>query len=179
LWQQRLKAQSLLEVAKKYGEFPIILETYRECLRDVLDVPGLVELLTALHRREISLIEVETPTASPFASSLLFDYVATYMYEGDTPNAERRAAALSLDRELLRELLGQEELRDLIDPAALAQVEDDLQFLSELRRATGKDQLHDVLRTVGDLNPTEVAARVLHPLDSAQMLSELEDERRA
>ena len=130
LWQQRLKAQSLLEVAKKYGEFPIILETYRECLRDVLDVPGLVELLTALHRREISLVEVETPTASPFASSLLFDYVATYMYEGDTPNAERRAAALSLDRELLRELLGQEELRDLIDPDALQQVEDDLQFLS-------------------------------------------------
>ena len=93
-------------MAKKYGEFPIVLETYRECLRDVLDVPGLVELLTALHRREISLVEVETPTASPFASSLLFDYVATYMYEGDTPNAERRAAALSLDRDLLRELLG-------------------------------------------------------------------------
>ena len=132
LWQQRLKSQSLLEVAKKYGEFPIILETYRECLRDVLDVPGLVELLTALHRREMSLVEVETATASPFASSLLFDYVATYMYEGDTPNAERRAAALSLDRELLRELLGQEELRDLIDPGALEQVEDDLQFRSEM-----------------------------------------------
>ena len=115
LWQQRLKSQSLLEVAKKYGEFPIILETYRECLRDVLDVPGLVELLTRLHRRELTLVEVETATASPFASSLLFDYVATYMYEGDTPNAERRAAALSLDRDLLRELLGQEELRDLID----------------------------------------------------------------
>ena len=118
-------------MAKKYGEFPIVLETYRECLRDVLDVPGLVELLTALHRRELSLVEVETPTASPFASSLLFDYVATYMYEGDTPNAERRAAALSLDRDLLRELLGQEELRDLIDPGALAQVEDDLQHLSD------------------------------------------------
>src|SRR5204862_3013784 len=113
LWQQRLKAQSLLEVAKRFSQFPIILETYRECLRDVLDLPGLQELLTALHRRELSVVEVETPTASPFASSLLFDYVATYMYEGDTPNAERRAAALSLDRELLRELLGQEELRDL------------------------------------------------------------------
>src|SRR6202035_4762228 len=151
LWQQRLKSQSLLEVAKKYGDFPVVLETYRECLRDVLDVPGLVELLTRLHRREISLVEVETPTASPMASSLLFDYVATYMYEGDTPNAERRAAALSLDRGLLRELLGQEELRDLIDPAALAQVEDDLQFLSELRRATAVDGLHDVLRTVREL----------------------------
>ena len=179
LWQQRLKAQSLLEVAKKYGEFPIILETYRECLRDVLDVPGLVELLTALHRREISLVEVETPTASPFASSLLFDYVATYMYEGDTPNAERRAAALSLDRDLLRELLGQEELRDLIDPGALAQVEDDLQFLSGIRRATSRDSLHDVLRSVGDLTAAETALRVVDGLDSAAMLEELRRERRA
>ena len=109
LWQQRLKAQSLLEVAKRYGQFPVVLETYRECLRDVFDLPGLVELLRGLHTRELSLVEVETQRASPFASSLLFDYVATYMYEGDTPNAERRAAALSLDRELLRELLGQEE----------------------------------------------------------------------
>ncbi|MGP0034469.1 MAG: DEAD/DEAH box helicase [Solirubrobacteraceae bacterium] len=179
LWQQRLKAQSLLEVAKKYGEFPIILETYRECLRDVLDVPGLTELLTALHRREISLIEVETPTASPFASSLLFDYVATYMYEGDTPNAERRAAALSLDRELLRELLGQEELRDLIDPNALQQVEDDLQFISEMRRATSRDQLHDVLRGLGDLTAQEAQLRVVEGLDAPAMLEELRSERRA
>ena len=140
LWQQRLKAQSLLEVAKRYGQFPIVLETYRECLRDVLDLPGLEELLRGLHRRELSLVEAETQRASPFASSLLFDYVATYMYEGDTPNAERRAAALSLDRDLLRELLGQEELRDLIDPAALEEVEADLQRLQrahpgrELRR---------------------------------------------
>ncbi len=139
LWQQRLKSQSLLEVARKYGEFPVVLETYRECLRDVLDVPGLVELLRSLHRREISLVEVETATASPFASSLLFDYVATYMYEGDTPNAERRAAALSLDRDLLRELLGQEELRDLIDPDALARVEDELQCLSDMTRAANRD----------------------------------------
>ncbi len=179
LWQQRLKAQSLLEVAKKYDDFPIILETYRECLRDVLDLPGLVDLLAKLHRREITLVEVETETASPLASSLLFDYVAAYMYEGDTPNAERRAAALSLDRDLLRELLGQEELRDLIDPAALAQVEDDLQFLSELRQATGKDQLHDILRQVGDLTDAEAGARVLPGLDAARMLSDLEAERRA
>src|ERR1700761_5000166 len=135
LWQQRLKAQSLLEVARGHGEFPIVLETFRECLRDVLDVPGLIQLLTALQRREITMVEVETPTASPYASSLLFDYVATYMYEGDTPNAERRAAALSLDRDLLRELLGQEELRDLIDPGALERVEADLQCLSEPTRA--------------------------------------------
>ena len=179
LWQQRLKSQSLLEVAKKYGEFPIVLETYRECLRDVLDVAGLTELLTKLHRREISLIEVETPTASPFASSLLFDYVATYMYEGDTPNAERRAAALSLDRDLLRELLGQDELRDLIDPGALAQVEDDLQFLSEVRRATGRDGLHDILRTVGDLSTEEAALRVVPGLDAERMLVDLAAERRA
>jgi ATP-dependent Lhr-like helicase len=179
LWQQRLKAQSLLEVAKKFDDFPIVLETYRECLRDVLDVPGLVELLTHLHRREISTVEVETPTASPFASSLLFDYVATYMYEGDTPNAERRAAALSLDRDLLRELLGQEELRDLIDPAALAHVEDDIQFLSEIRRATGRDGLHDVLRGVGDLTVAEAALRVLEGLDAERMLEQLRAERRA
>ena len=179
LWQQRLKSQSLLEVAKKYGEFPIVLETYRECLRDVLDVPGLTELMTKLHRRELSLVEVETPTASPFASSLLFDYVATYMYEGDTPNAERRAAALSLDRDLLRELLGQEELRDLIDPTALAEVEDDLQFRSDRRRVATRDALHDALRTLGDLTAEEVGQRVLEGVDPGTMLGELESERRA
>ncbi len=179
LWQQRLKSQTLLEVAKKYGEFPVILETYRECLRDVLDLPGLVELLNNLHRREISLIEVETPTASPYASSLLFDYVATYMYEGDAPNAERRAAALSLDRDLLRELLGQEELRDLIDPAALEQVHADLQCLSDHRRATSRDTLHDVLRALGDLTLEEAQERVLEGLEAKTMLEQLEAERRA
>ncbi len=135
LWQQRLKSQTLLEVARRYPDFPLILETYRECMRDVLDLPGLESLLRALGRREISLVEVETPTASPFASSLLFDYVATYMYEGDAPNAERRAAALSLDRELLRELLGQEELRELIDAGALEALEADLQRRSATLRA--------------------------------------------
>jgi len=179
LWQQRLKSQNLLEVAKRYSDFPIVLETYRECLRDVLDVPGLEGLLRGLHSREISLVEVETPTASPFASSLLFDYVATYMYEGDTPNAERRAAALSLDRDLLRELLGQEELRELIDPGALQRVEDDLQCRSELTRATGRDGLHDVLRRVGDLTAEEVAERVFDGIDHVGMLGELERERRA
>jgi ATP-dependent Lhr-like helicase len=179
LWQQRLKSQSLLEVAKHYGEFPIVLETYRECLRDVLDLPGLVELLHRLSRREISLVEVETPTASPFASSLLFDYVATYMYEGDTPNAERRAAALSLDRDLLRELLGQEELRDLIDPGALAEVEDDLQFVSERRRVATRDGLHDVLRTIGDLTLDDAGMRVLPGVEAGSLLDALVGERRA
>ena len=179
LWQQRLKSQSLLEVAKRYSDFPVILETYRECLRDVLDVPGLVELLSGLHRRDLALVEVETPTASPFASSLLFDYVATYMYEGDAPNAERRAAALSLDRDLLRELLGQEELRELIDPDALAQIEDDLQHRSVRTQATGRDGMQDVLRRVGDLTEAEVGLRVLAGLDPTAMLDELERERRA
>ena len=179
LWQQRLKAQSLLEVAKSYGQFPIVLETYRECLRDVLDLPGLEELLRGLHTRELSLVEVETQRASPFASSLLFDYVATYMYEGDTPNAERRAAALSLDRDLLRELLGQEELRDLIDPAALAEVEDDLQRRSERTRAANADGLHDVLRAVGDLTTAEAQERSLPAVSAQRMLDDLEKERRA
>ncbi len=179
LWQQRLKAQSLLEVAKRYPDFPIILETYRECLRDVLDVPGLIELLRGLHARELSLVEVETPTASPFASSLLFDYVATYMYEGDAPNAERRAAALSLDRDLLRELLGQEELRELIDANALDQVEADLQHRSDRTRAETRDALSDVLRRVGDLTEQEVRDRVIAPAEAGAMLAALAGERRA
>src|SRR6202008_5176324 len=115
--------------------------------------------LSKLHRRELSLVEVETPPASPSASSLLFDYVATYMYEGDQPNAERRAAALALDRELLRELLGQEELRDLIDPGAPDWVEADLQRLSERTRAESVDALHDVLRRLGDLTVEEAKLR--------------------
>jgi ATP-dependent Lhr-like helicase len=175
LWQQRLKSQSLLEVARRYGQFPIVLETYRECLRDVLDLPGLHDLLSKLRRRELSLVEVETPTASPFASSLLFDYVATYMYEGDQPNAERRAAALALDRDLLRELLGQEELRELIDPGALETVEADLQRLSERTRADSVDALHDALRRVGDLTEDEATLRSGRP----EWLEQLRGERRA
>ena len=179
LWQQRLKAQSLLEVASRFEDFPIVLETYRECLRDVLDLPGLTDLLRALHTRETALVEVETQTASPFASSLLFDYVATYMYEGDAPNAERRAAALALEGDLLRELLGQEELRELIDAAALARLEGDLQRRSPLLRATGRDELHDVLRLLGDLTAEEVDERVLEGIDAAGLLSELRRQRRA
>ena len=189
LWQQRLKSQTLLEVAKRYAQFPIVLETYRECLRDVLDLPGLQDLLRKLHSRELSVVEVETATASPFASSLLFDYVATYMYEGDQPNAERRAAALALDRELLRELLGQEELRQLIDEGALEQVEADLQRLSERTRAESVDALHDVLRRVGELTTDEAAMRVSPEVAAAARsatgelaaawLAQLVDERRA
>jgi ATP-dependent helicase Lhr and Lhr-like helicase len=179
LWQQRLKAQSLLEVAKDFPRFPIVLETYRECLRDVLDLPSLESLLRDLSTRRVSLVEVETPTASPFASSLLFDYVATYMYEGDTPNAERRAAALSLDRELLRELLGQEELRELIDPEALIEVEDSLQHRAEIARAKDRDALHQILRRLGDLTAVECGERVAEGYSPDSMLEKLERERRA
>ncbi len=179
LWQQRLKAQTLLEVARRYEDFPIVLEAYRECLRDVLDLPGLVELLGRLHRRELSVVEVETATASPFASSLLFDYVATYMYEGDAPNAERRAAALSLDRDLLRELLGQEELRELLDREALEQLEAQLQRRDEQLRAANRDELHDTLRLLGDLTVAEAVERVLEGIDAPALLTALERERRA
>ncbi|HET7177638.1 MAG TPA: DEAD/DEAH box helicase [Solirubrobacterales bacterium] len=179
LWQQRLKAQSLLEVARDFPRFPVVLETYRECLRDVLDLPSLAQILRDLHSRRISLVEVETPTASPFASSLLFDYVATYMYEGDTPNAERRAAALALDRDLLRELLGQEELRELIDPEALAEVEAQLQHRAEPGRAGDRDALQQILRNVGDLTADECAERVAEGYSAASMLEKLVAERRA
>ncbi|MBA3734640.1 MAG: DEAD/DEAH box helicase [Actinobacteria bacterium] len=150
LWQQRLKAQGLLQVARRYGSFPIILETYRECLQDVFDLPALKRLLHGLRTRELDLVDVETASASPYSASLLFDYIATYMYEDDTPPAERRAQALSLDRDLLRELLGQEELRDLLDAGALEEVE--AQLRGNPRNA---DQLHDQLRLRGDLREGE------------------------
>jgi ATP-dependent Lhr-like helicase len=179
LWQQRLKSQSLLEVARDFPRFPVVLETYRECMRDVLDLPALTELLRKLHSRELGLVEVETPTASPFASSLLFDYVATYMYEGDTPNAERRAAALALDRDLLRELLGQDELRELIDPAALEEVEAQLQHRTEAGLAADRDALQQVLRGLGDLTAEECGERVGEGYSAATMLEKLVAERRA
>ncbi len=146
LWQQRLKAQGLLQVARRYGSFPVILETYRECLQDVFDLPSLKRLLQGLRTRELDLVDVETASASPYSASLLFDYIATYMYEDDTPPAERRAQALSLDRDLLRELLGQDELRNLLDADAIAEVE------SQLRGSPrNADELHDVLRLRGHL----------------------------
>ncbi|MDP9228175.1 MAG: DEAD/DEAH box helicase, partial [Actinomycetota bacterium] len=179
LWQQRLKSQSLLEVARDFPRFPVILETYREVMRDVLDLPALQELLSDLHSRRITMVEVETPTASPFASSLLFDYVATYMYEGDTPNAERRAAALALDRDLLRELLGQEELRELIDPEALVEVESSLQQLTEAGRASDRDALQQILRRLGDLTLAECEQRTEEGYSAESMLAKLLKERRA
>ena len=159
LWQQRLKAQGLLQVARKYGSFPVILETYRECLQDVFDLPALKRLLHGLKTRQLDLVDVETATASPYSVSLLFDYVANYMYEDDTPRAERRAQVLSLDRDLLKELLGQEELRDLLDPSALEEVEEQLRGAPR-----NADQLHDVLRLRGDLRPGQFDAALAQPL---------------
>jgi ATP-dependent Lhr-like helicase len=159
LWQQRLKSQSLLQVARKYGSFPVILETYRECLQDVFDLPALRNLLQGLKTRELDLVEVETQSASPYSASLLFDYIATYMYEDDTPPAERRAQALSLDRDLLRELLGQEELRDLLDADAVDEVERQLQGEPKT-----PDQLHDKLRLRGDLRAGEYDPALAEPL---------------
>jgi len=159
LWQQRLKAQSLLQVARRYGSFPVVLETFRECLQDVFDLPALRSLLSAVQTREVDLVEVETQTASPYSASLLFDYIATYMYEDDTPPAERRAQALSLDRDLLRELLGQEELRDLLDADAVDEVE--RQLRGDPRTP---DQLHDQLRVRGDRRPGEYDPALAAPL---------------
>jgi ATP-dependent Lhr-like helicase len=159
LWQQRLKAQSLLQVARKYGSFPVILETYRECLQDVFDLPALRNLLQGVKTRELDVVEVETASASPYSASLLFDYIATYMYEDDTPPAERRAQALSLDRDLLRELLGQEELRDLLDAEAVDEVERQLQGDPKT-----PDHLHDKLRLRGDLRAGEYDESLAAPL---------------
>ncbi len=177
LWQQRQKAADLLAVAAKYPSFPILLETSRECLHDVFDVPALTEVLTRLRSRTLRLVTVDTPRASPMAQSLLFSWIAAYMYEGDAPLAERRAAALALDRELLADLLGSEELRELLDPGVLADVELELQCLTDGRRARNADELHDVLRKVGDLTPEEIDVRCEGDL-AAMWLAELLEHRR-
>jgi len=176
LWQMRQRASDLLAVASRFGSFPILLETYRECLQDVFDLTALQEVLRGIQQRQIRVTSVETPSASPFARSLLFDYIAEFMYEGDAPLAEKRAQALALDRERLRELLGQEELRELLDPTALLELELELQWLAE-RRVRTKDQLHDLLRRLGDLSSAEVAERA--DGESARWLDDLETERRA
>jgi ATP-dependent helicase Lhr and Lhr-like helicase len=179
LWQQRQRSAGLLQVASRFGSFPIVLETVRECLQDVFDVPGLAELMASVARREVRVVEVDTPFPSPFASSLQFGYVAAFMYEGDAPLAERRAQALSLDRSILAELLGREELRDLIDPAALADLELELQLLTADRKVSGPDAMHDALRLLGDLTVDEAAARAADPDAVGGWLAELEASRRA
>ncbi|WP_354529563.1 ATP-dependent helicase [Nakamurella sp. UYEF19] len=181
LWQQRQRASQLLEVAAQYPSFPIVAEAVREVLSDVFDVPALVSLMRQIASRSVRIVEVTTLSPSPFARSLLFGYVAQFLYEGDSPLAERRAAALTVDPALLAELLGGGDglsLRDLLDPQALASTEADLQRLSENRRARSADEIADLLRILGPLTTAEVVARSVD-LDAGAALAGLEATRRA
>lgn len=159
LWHQRQRAAQLLDIARKYPDFPIVLETVRECLQDVYDVPALTDLMRRVAQRRLRVVEVETATPSPFAASLLFGYVGAFMYEGDSPLAERRAAALALDTVLLSELLGRVELRELLDPAVVASTSAQLQHLTEERAARDAEAVADLLRMLGPLTESEIAAR--------------------
>ncbi|QEV20629.1 ATP-dependent helicase [Streptomyces alboniger] len=171
LWQQRQRAAQLLEVASEFGSFPIVLEAVRECLQDVFDVPGLTELMGDIEARSVRLVEVTTPEPSPFARSLLFGYVAQFLYEGDSPLAERRAAALSLDSHLLAELLGQAELRELLDADVLAELEQELQWRTEDRRIKDVEGVADLLRLLGPLTRDELAERGAEPEWAAELAS--------
>ncbi|MBB5914820.1 ATP-dependent Lhr-like helicase [Nocardia transvalensis] len=177
LWQQRQRAAQLLDVARKFPDFPMLLETVRECLQDVYDLGSLRELLVNVARRKLRLVEVETATPSPFANALLFDYIGQFMYEGDSPLAERRAAALSLDSSLLAELLGRVELRELLDAEVLEQTERELQRLTPERQARDVEGLADLLRLLGPLTAEEAAARCLD--DPRPWFEELSKARRA
>ena len=177
LWAQRLKAQNLLAAVRKYANFPIVLETYRQALSDIFDLQALRGLLRDIQARTLRVDEVETRSASPFARSLVFAYVAAYIYEQDAPLAERRAQALTLDRNLLGELLGQAELRELIDADVLQQLELELQRLVDARHARDADEIHDLLRQLGDLSETEIAERA--GCDVPTALAQLDEERRA
>jgi ATP-dependent Lhr-like helicase len=177
LWQQRKRAADLLAVASRFGSFPMLLEAYRECLRDVFDMPALVDTLERIERREIRVATVDSTLASPFAAGLLFGYVANYLYDGDAPMAERRAQALSIDQAQLRELLGDAELRDLLDADAMADVEAELQQLQEDRRARTVDGVHDLLLRLGDLSVDEIRARA--SVDASRAAEELTRARRA
>jgi ATP-dependent Lhr-like helicase len=175
LWQQRQRAAQLLSVASQYGSFPIVLETMRECLQDVFDLPGLVSLMKDVGDRAVRIVDVETTQPSPFARSLLFGYIGAFMYEGDQPLAERRAAALALDSTLLAELLGTAELRELLDPLAVDEIEREVARLAEDRRVRDAEDVADLLRIVGDLTTAEAVQRGGTP----QMLVALEESRRA
>ncbi|MEE8330596.1 MAG: DEAD/DEAH box helicase [Acidimicrobiia bacterium] len=179
LWLQRRKSSDLLSVARKYGSFPIVLEAYREVLQDHFDLPATKSVLGDITARRIRVVDVESDRPSPFAASLLFDFIATFMYEYDSPVAERKATALTLDRELLAELLGEPELRSLLDPDAIASVELELQRLAPERRARGADGIHDLLRHLGPLTTDEIQARVVSPLEAASDLDDLVGSGRA
>ncbi|MFC7496303.1 MULTISPECIES: ATP-dependent helicase [unclassified Nocardioides] len=176
LWQQRQRSAALLEVAAQYPSFPIVLEAVRECLQDVYDLPSLTALMRGIDRREVRVADVATHQPSPFARTLLFGYVAQFMYEGDSPIAERRAAALALDQGLLAELLGRAELRELLDPEVLAEVEAELQRTADDRRARDAEGVADLLRLLGPLSATEVAER--STADPGHWLQALADQRR-
>ena len=163
LWQLRKRSYDLLSVASRYPSFPLLLEAYRECLRDVFDMPALVETLRAIEQRQLRVHVVETHKPSPFASSLLFSYVANFVYDGDAPLAERRAQALTIDQDQLRELLGEADLRELLDPDAIAEVEETAQCLAESYRAHSADGIHDLLLRLGDLTREELTRRVVAP----------------
>jgi ATP-dependent Lhr-like helicase len=178
LWQQRQRSAQLLQVASKYGSFPIVLEALRECVQDVYDVGGLERLMRRAADRTVKIVEVESAAPSPFARSLLFGYVAAFMYEGDSPLAERRAQALTLDSTLLAELLGRTELRDLLDAEVLLRTEAELQRLSPDRQARDAEGVADLLRLIGPLSTAEVAERCTEPDDAAVHLAELEASRR-
>ena len=179
LWQQRQRAAQLLDVAAKYPSFPIVLEAVRECLQDVYDLPALVTLMRRLDQREVSVSDIETQTPSPYARTLLFGYVAQFVYEGDSPIAERRAAALSLDQGLLAELLGRAELRELLDPEVLAEVEAELQRLVPDRKAKDVEGVADLLRLLGPLTVAQVAERSVPGTDVDDCLERLSTARRA
>jgi ATP-dependent Lhr-like helicase len=178
LWQQRKRAADLLHVTARYGDFPIILETYRECLRDVFDMPALRELLGQVRDGEVEVASVTTPAPSPFASALLFHYVANFMYEGDAPLAERRAQALMVDPAQLRELLGDADLRLLLDPDAIETLERSLQHLTPERAARHADGLHDLLLRLGDLSDDEVRARCASPGEADAWREQLQKQGR-
>jgi ATP-dependent Lhr-like helicase len=161
LWQLRKRAYDLLSVASRYPSFPLLLEAYRECLRDVFDMPALIETLRAIEQRQLRVHVVETRTPSPFAASLLFSYVANFLYDGDAPLAERRAQALTIDQDQLRELLGEADLRELLDADAIAEVEETAQCLTESYRARSADAMHDLCLRLGDLTRAELALRVV------------------
>jgi ATP-dependent Lhr-like helicase len=176
LWQQRKRAYDLLQVASRFGSFPILLEAYRECLRDIFDVPALIETLRLIRKRSIRVVIADTRKPSPFAASLLFRYVANFIYDGDAPLAERRAQALSIDQSQLRSLLGEPELRELLDPAAIEQTELELQHLDERHKAKSVDAIHDLLLRIGDLSTNEIAARSL--IEAPTAVRELVAQRR-
>ncbi len=178
LWQQRQRAAQLLAVASQYATFPIVLETVRECLQDVFDVPALTGLMRDLGGRRVRLVEVETQAPSPFGRSLLFRYIGAFMYEGDAPLAERRAQALALDSSLLAELLGQADLRELLDPLVVAGTERDLQRLSPDRACRDEEGVADLLAALGPLSALEVADRCTEPGAAPSWLAELAAQRR-